>query len=727
MPSANDRPSRKRVPRRVLRASAALLACYALYLAAGNAFIHSRYAHELVNRKPEKFRMDWNGGHTWWPGRVVLREVRMDGHVRRTLWSVQATRASGRIALLPLLRKEIRVPWVEADAVTGSVARSETEIPRPEHRHGGWTLRMDRIASDSIAGGDVFGWKIVGKGEAEVGFSKQFRGGPAELFPSTAHFLDTTASRDGEDWLRDARVDATFALASHLSAEYPGLAKLELFSATLDVDGKTVALRSVLDEAGRYRFEAVPGEGQVTGKLAFAGGELAQGGTLRVHTPLHSVDPAGAESTNALELSLDVDEGMHLRAQVPERPDHMSFDIDLQLPGRTLPLQDWRQRLMQATGTARGRWHVPSIGALVALFAQADWLALEGSGTVEADLRLAQGRLAEGSRLQARDVEAHADVLGNRFSGRAQADAVIEAGGDGQALSRINVAMQRFGVAPGSAPSKPYVEGNDLRVDLVSDARLDRMRETSRARIRFTGARIPDLAVFNPYLPNDKLRFGGGSGTLTGDLRVDGEGDVGEGTLRVDGRNARLAVAGIDLRGDVAIDGRLRRGNLERGNFELGGTRVSVRNVAFAERGGTSRSGWWATLDLDGGHVAWKRPSSAGGHLRAKMKDVGFLLAMFADRADFPGWIGKVVDAGQANVDGQWQWRGNTLVLDRVRAANDRFKLDARMRLNGDGRKGDLFASWGKLGLGIELQGDKHKLHLHKAREWYDSQPNLLK
>ena len=53
-----------------------------------------------------------------------------------------------------------------------------------------------------------------------------------------------------------------------------------------------------------------------------------------------------------------------------------------------------------------------------------------------------------------------------------------------------------------------------------------------------------------------------------------------------------------------------------------------MRNVAFTERGGTSRSGWWATLDLDDGRLAWKRPSSAGGRLRAQMKDVGFLLAL---------------------------------------------------------------------------------------------------
>src|SRR5690606_12355197 len=57
-----NRPGR--LPRRLAWAAVALLALYALYLVAGNAFLHSRAARDLVNRKPEKFRMEWAGGHT---------------------------------------------------------------------------------------------------------------------------------------------------------------------------------------------------------------------------------------------------------------------------------------------------------------------------------------------------------------------------------------------------------------------------------------------------------------------------------------------------------------------------------------------------------------------------------------------------------------------------------------------------------------------------------------
>lgn len=717
-----------RARRWLARAVVPLLALYVLYLIAGNVFFNTSIGQDVVNRKPEKFRIEWSGGHTFWPGRVALREVRMQGHVRRTLWSVRADRASGRVALLPLLRKQIRLPWVEAESVTGAVGRAQAELPPPESRPGGWTLRIDRIASDSVGGGEVFGWAVAGRGTVEVGFSKQFRGGPAELFPSKASFADARVSRDGADWLREGRVDATFAMAPNLSAEYPGLKKLPLFTATLDLDAKTVALHSVLDEAGNYRFEAMPGEGRAEATLALDRGALAKGGRLRVHTPLHSVDADGVGRDNVFDLMLDVDDDLRLRARVPEQAGYnLALDADLHMPGNALPLQDWRERLMRSTGSARGRWHVPSIGGLLALFTQADWLDVDGSGTVEADLQLADGRLAEGSRLRVQDVDAQAAVLGNRFSGRARAEARIEAAADGTARSQVSLAMDRFLVAPGGAPASPYVEGDDLRVDLESDARLDRMRETLQARIRFDGARVPALAAFNPYLPGGGLRFAGGSGRLTGDLRVDGDGEVGEGTLRVDAPKAALALAGLDLRGDVVIDGRLRRGSLQKGNFDLGGSRVALRNVAFSERGGTSRSGWWATVDLERGHVAWKRPSSAGGKLRARMKDVDFLLAMFADRADYPAWIGKVVDAGEVRLDGRWDWRGDALVLDRMHAANERFRVDARLKLQGNARRGDLYASWGRLGVGLELQGAGHQLHLRNAREWFHSRPDLLR
>lgn len=748
-----------RALRRAGWAAAGLLALYLLYLLAANLFLHSDWARSLVNRQPARFEMAWEGGQTWWPGRVSLREVRMRGQARRTRWSVDAASASGRIALWPLLRREIRIPWVAASGVTGmvdrvaehdAIAATEAASPQaasasvpasglphapqqvpaaPAPRGGGWTLRMDRIASDSVLAGDVFGWRVEGQGMARTGFRKELRGGPLELFDSEGHFRQARLGRDGDWWLEAAEIDTRFSLPWHRPQEHPGKARLALLAAELQIDGRTRALRARRDGEDRYHFDSVPGEGTVALDLALADGMLARGGRAQVRLPLHALDPDGVDHENVLTLQLEVDEGLRLRTHVPARDAHdIALYADLMLPGRALPLDDWRRRLATASGSASGRWHVPSIAALVALFVQADWLDIDGSGTVEGELRLAQGRLADGSHLRIRDVDARAEVLGNRFQGRADADAVIAPGEAGApATSRVQLALQRFSVAPAGSPGRPYVSGNDLRLDLVSEATLERMRETLQARLRFEGASVPELAVFNRYLPNERLRFAGGAGRLSGDLRVDGAGEVGEGRLRVDASRARMAVAGLGLGGNVVIDGRLRRGNLQQGHFDLGGSRVRLRDVGFREPGGVARSGWWADLEMPQGRVAWQAPAEAGGRLRARMKNVDFLLAMFASRADYPAWIGRVVDAGEATVEGRWQWQGDALVLDRMHAANDRFQLDARLRLQGERRQGDLHAKWGVLGVGVELQGEQRKLHLRGAREWYDGRPDLLR
>ncbi|SBV36878.1 conserved exported hypothetical protein [uncultured Stenotrophomonas sp.] len=714
---------------RILRLAGLLaLLCYALYLLAGNAFLNSRFGHDVLNRRPEAFAMEWSGGHTFWPGRVTLREVRMRGHVRRMQWSAQADAVHGRIALWPLLRKELQVPWVEADGVAGSLTRAARERPAPPPRPGGWTLDFRRIATGSLRAATLGGWQVTGDGHAEVGFGKQLRGGPMELRPSTLQFDAAQVSRGDIQWLRDARLSSTFTLPRHVSAEHPGLAKLDLLAATLDLHGTAVGLQSTLGGDGRYDFAVLPGNGELQAKLSLARGVLAPGSQLQLRLPLSNVDAQGTHVANQLDLHATADDALHLRATLPDLDGrHPSLDATLDVPGIALPLKDWRERLMTASGEVRAHGHLPSIGGVVALFTQADWMGLEGSGTVDADLKLADGRLLDGSRLQVSDVEARADVLGNRFRGKARAQASIASDAAGNPQSRLDVVMEAFSAAPSDTPGKPYFTGERLRLETLADARLERMKESMRARVRFERARIPELAVFNSHLPNDTLRFAGGSGMLSGDLRLDGDGDVGRGTLRVEGRQVRLAVAGMNLRGDVMLDARLRRGNLRKGEFELGDSSARVRNVAFTEPGGTTHSGWWATLDIDSGRAEWKAPSSASGNLRVRMRDVGFLLAMFADRTDLPAWVGKVVDAGEARLSGKWLWQGKRLVLDQARAQNERFTVDARLALEGPRRHGDLHLKWGILGVGVELQDGNRKYHLRGARQWYDSRPPLLR
>ncbi len=724
-----DSPPLKRnhVLRWVRRVLVGLVVVYVLYLVAGNLFLNTSLGQGTVNRKPEKFQMHWNSGSTWWPGHVSLSNVKLQGHVRHTQWNLQAARATGRIGVLALFRREIHVPHVWVTDVTGAVETVDAAQPSPEPRDGGWTLRFDRIASDSVQRGRFGKVLLEGKGKAEFGFTKQLRGGPMEVLPSTVEFTGARITDDGQEWLRDAAIEARFAIAAHTRRQAAGIDKLLLTEAQLKLDGTTAALSVAMGADGKVAVKSVPGKGRAHADLAFTRGVLKPGSSLAWRMPVSSTNAQGVAHEDALEAKFSVDHDLHLTANVPPQAGGvLALDADLVVRGNQVPLRDFASLLPRASGRVAGQWRFSSLRWLGRLFTKAPWLTLDGAGDVAADVKLVNGKVAAGSTFGIPDVAVVAEVMSNRIEGRGRAKGRFDAGANGGLLPSLNIVLDRFHVAANDNLRAPYVEGNDLHLDLTASEDLASVRDSLKGHLTFKGARIPDLRVYNRYLPNDHLRFDGGSGVLSGDLQLDAKGEIGGGWIRVNGRKANMRMAGIALRGNVDINTRLRRANLARRNFAVDGSTIALNDISFSEPGGEARTGWWARVSLPRARMDWNKPLDIDGNASVTMKDVGFLLSLFSRQKEYPKWVFKLVDAGQAQVRGRVQWRRDTLVLDRINASNDRFDLEGRFRLRGKQRSGSLYARWGVLSAGLELQGPQGKFHLVRARHWYDSQPDLL-
>lgn len=706
----------------------ALVATYALYLVAGNVFLNTSLGERTVNRKPERFQMHWSSGHTLWPGRVSLREVALQGQSRRIAWEAQAAHVEGRIALWPLLSRRLHVPEVHVHDVHGGVRRVAKERVPPPPREGGWELQFDRIASDSIRRGFFDGFELLGTGRGEVGFYKQLRGGPMELMPSTAGFAGARLLRDGQEVLREATLDVRFAIDRHRREDAAGLDKLSKTRLGVKLGGRTAGLNVAVGPRGDVAVKLVPGEGRADIDLGFERGQLTPGGRAQWTMAVAGNDIAGAVRNDILGIDVAVDEDIVLKATVPPQADgRLAIEADLRLRGRSVPLRDFAGLLPRASGHVVGAWHFDSLRWLSGLFPQAPWLKLDGAGSVSADVQVADGQLAAGSRIAVPEVDAVAEVMGNRIRGRARADIRLDAGKGGALVPRLQATMDRFDVASLKTPGAPYVQGRHLALSINADGPLAQLRDALQARVVFKDARVPDLRVYNPFLPRRHMRFDAGAGVLSGDLSLDAAGEVGHGTVRIAGRGTRMHLAGVQLRGDIDLDLKLRRADLKRRLFVADGSTVQVRNVGFTEPGGESRRGWWARVTLDRARLDVDRPISAGGGADVTMKDVGFLLALFSRQKEYPAWVYKLVDAGQAQVRGRLQWRDDLLVLDRMHARNDRYDMLARLRLQGGQRQGDLYARWRALSVGMEVQGTQRKLHLVRARDWYDGRPHYLK
>lgn len=705
------------------------VALFATYLIAGNVFLNTGLGPWAINRKPERFALVWSHGVTWWPGFVAMWNVEAKGHMRHVLWDAQAARATGRIALLPLFARELRLASMDIAEVSGNVTRSDQEMQPPPARPGGWTLRFDRIATSSLRRAHVLGIDIETTGTAEFGFIKQLRGGPIEVLPSRVVLGDTSVKIGETLLLREARIESVFAIARHVREDAPGIAKLALTDATLRIDGALPALVLDLDSNGHWHgaVASAAAAGRVEADLALTQGVLQSGGMLDLRLPLKAT--RGSTDSDAIgTLRVDVqDHGLHVVAHLPPPPEgEGSIDADLTIAGTTLlPIGDARALLARTSGSLDLDWHFAALDWLTPLLVKTPWIALEGAGTVKAGLRIAQGQLEPGSRVDIPQVDLAATVAGHRFRGSAVAEGkLVDANGGPQA--HITLVVARFDAVADDARDTPLLRGSDLRIDLQSAGDAHDLRDSLRAQMRFANAEVPDLRAINPYLPSDSLRLLGGNLRIGGDLALDAGGSISRGRIDLNGRAAKTQFGAINLTADFDLDARIGGTDIAARYFDLDHTTLNLRNVRVIDDGHTAGEQWWANVGFRRGRVEATRPFKIDADATVEMQNIGLLLALFTKQRDYPKWALRLADAGSVSASGMLRIDGRTLVFDRIEAKNDRFDVKARMRIAGKQPTGDLLLSWGVLSLGVEVDKGGADTRVIGAKKWYEERPHLL-
>lgn len=72
-----------------------------------NLFINSPLLATLINRKPEKMRIQWESARTWWPGDLRVKGFVIRANQLDVQWVVELDEARAQIGLLALLEKRV--------------------------------------------------------------------------------------------------------------------------------------------------------------------------------------------------------------------------------------------------------------------------------------------------------------------------------------------------------------------------------------------------------------------------------------------------------------------------------------------------------------------------------------------------------------------------------------------------------------------------------------------
>ena len=80
-----------------------------VYLVAAHFMLKGETLARLINKKPEKMRIEWKEARTWFPGFVTVEQLTIRGQSRKIQWYVAADDVHARISLLRLPLKRVHL------------------------------------------------------------------------------------------------------------------------------------------------------------------------------------------------------------------------------------------------------------------------------------------------------------------------------------------------------------------------------------------------------------------------------------------------------------------------------------------------------------------------------------------------------------------------------------------------------------------------------------------
>lgn len=142
--------------RRLLRgALLALLALELLYALPVNFVLNTPIVDRLVNRRPERFRIEWSWALSPWPGFVMLRGVETGGQSRTIQWEAGLRKITATFALRPLRRRIVELGEVRADGVRYAQRPRLPEGQEPPPDAADWPPIARKNPPDPPAAGEA--------------------------------------------------------------------------------------------------------------------------------------------------------------------------------------------------------------------------------------------------------------------------------------------------------------------------------------------------------------------------------------------------------------------------------------------------------------------------------------------------------------------------------------------------------------------------------------------
>jgi translocation and assembly module TamB len=303
-------------------------------------------------------------------------------------------------------------------------------------------------------------------------------------------------------------------------------------------------------------------------------------------------------------------------------------------------------------------------------------------------------------------------------------------GDNGPLESRIGLDFTDYAITGRRRARVPFAEGQGFSVALTSpDVGLGTPFSSVDVVIDLPEARIPDVAPYNDLLP-DGIGFSlvDGSGRAHGRIEASSLDGHAHGDLFVSGSQVKATLDDLDMVGDIAVHAKLDDGDISEGTYDISGSSMHVSGVELVDRahpGEYDTHGWDLDLAVTSGSAHVGAPIYLTTDLAMTCSDSVPFVTIFAEKKSLPDWARNLMAVPTVRGSGHVSL-GTDLVHFRDGAfESGNYELLVQLLRKGPSNKGTLYARFGKLAIGVALDGKDRQIRWVGARSWYDEQPPL--
>ncbi len=361
----------------LLPSAVTLVALWVAYFVVANLVLRSSGLRQRINRHPDRFFLEWTSATTWLPGVFQVRGLHFVGQGTRSVYYGRIDAARFRVALTPLLRREIRAPVFEGAGIEFRLARrgdtrapdasaepgdaddtrSDPSIPgleslprrtapRSARRPPSWHLRVDQARMRQIAQIWIHQFRHVGVGELEASLAMQIDG-PVHVRLARLEYPSATLDVHGATVARDlfTRANGELGPLTFGVDDEPPERLYEHITVEAEIRGSFDSLDALRNRVGHALRTEFGGAGRVEAQCRVRRGVLQSGTRMRIDSPNLALGIAGItfRGVAAVEDSIVDDEDGTGRARLRLHLDDLvvvqAGDVIATAPGRVLELE----------------------------------------------------------------------------------------------------------------------------------------------------------------------------------------------------------------------------------------------------------------------------------------------------------------------------------------------------------------------------------------------------